>query len=236
LESAVQINNDAKIDVLRLGRLQTPVFVVDDVMKNPENLFEAAQESDFKSEPNDYYPGVRAPISRTYIQTICEHFFEHWRETFSLRQSEKFEFILSAFSMTTIPEKQLKPIQMLPHFDTEEDNQIAIVHYLCDDHHGGTGFYRHKTTSIERVVKANLSEYGRHLKQEAMAAKLHLDRKYVGQEHPMFTSIGSVAARFNRLIAYPSNLLHSGLIKPGIDLSSNPNEGRLTTSSFVRFV
>jgi len=233
---ATQVNPRAKTQVMKLGKLKTPVIVVDDAVIQPESLLEAANKAEFKAQPRDYYPGVRAPVTDKYVQHICEHFFDSWRDIFGLQQAERLETVLSAFSMTTMPANQLKPIQMLPHFDTVEQHQVAVVHYLCDEEHGGTGFYCHKSTSIERVIESNLVKYGKTLKQEAVAAELHTNRKYLGLNHSLFESIGSVTSRFNRLVVYPSNLLHSGLIKPEVDLNNHPSHGRLTTSSFIRFI
>jgi hypothetical protein len=38
----------------------------------------------------------------------------------------------------------------------------------------------------------------------------------------------------DRLIIYHGSLLHSGIIPPGMKLSADPREGRLTANLFVR--
>lgn len=235
VDTQLSFNLQAQVTQLSVGELSTPIVIIDDVLANPQGLLQRAAKVVFRSEPRDFYPGQRAAIGCQYIEKLAENYLPLFSELYGFSQSALPEVILSAFSLTTTPERQLKPIQMLPHFDNTTDTQLAAVHYLCDDKHGGTGFFRHKSTGIERVTEHNLKQYGQTLKQQAIDAKLHQQPQYVGEQHELFTSIGSVDAKFNRLVIYPSNLLHSGLIKTATDLRQDPTQGRLTTSSFIAF-
>ena len=60
----------------------------------------------------------------------------------------------NTFSLITTPAQQLSAIQTLPHFDTNSPNLIAIIHYLGEGEHGGTGFFRHKKTEFETINTA----------------------------------------------------------------------------------
>jgi hypothetical protein len=48
-----------------------------------------------------------------------------------------------------------------------------------------------------------------------------------------FDEIGRVEARFNRLVVYPSNLFHSGILPDDYDFNPDPRRGRLTTNIFL---
>ena len=50
-----------------------------------------------------------------------------------------------------------------------------------------------------------------------------------------FELIHQVDYRPDRLLIYPGNLLHSGLIEPDRDLSADPARGRLTANLFLDF-
>lgn len=235
MQTGIQINRQAKPEIRYLGQLNTPVMILDDVILKPNILLEQAKSAQFTAQQNDFYPGVKAAVESDYIAEVCRLVQPFWQQALQLPVSAQAKVLFCAFAMTTTPIAQLRPIQMLPHFDTPEPNQIAIVHYLCSQQHGGTGFYRHKSTGIERVTADNLASYGNRLKTEAVAANLHLKKGYIEPEHGLFESIGQVACKFNRLIAYPSHLLHSGLIKPEIDLHPDAEQGRLTISAFAQF-
>ena len=45
--------------------------------------------------------------------------------------------------------------------------------------------------------------------------------------------IANVDAMFNRMIIYPSNILHSGNIAADFNFDQNPATGRLTLNSFI---
>ena len=69
---------------------------------------------------------------------------------------------------------------MLPHVDTTQNNQLAIVHYLCNNEHGGTSFYRHKASQFEVISAERLVGYSKQLKKEAMANQIPVIATDVG--------------------------------------------------------
>ena len=52
---------------------------------------------------------------------------------------------------------------------------------------------------------------------------------------PIIELIGEVEYRPNRMVIYPGNLLHSGLIQPDRDINDDPASGRLTANLFLYF-
>ena len=122
---------------------------------------------------------------------------------------------------------------MLPHIDTPQSNQFAVVHYLCNQDHGGTSFYRHKETSYQTITQDRLYNYANQVKKEAIANQIHKKPRYMNGSDKLFEQLYSVEARMNRAIIYPSNLLHSGNVNTALGLSSVPKKGRLTIGSFI---
>ncbi len=220
-----------------VGNDHIPVLVIDNLVLKPEQLVDLAcstqsAENEYQQQNSDYYPGVRRKAPLSYIDKITQ-LLPLFTASFGLTKAKQADVIMSAFSISTTVPEQLRPIQMLPHFDTPAENQFAMVHYLCDAEHGGTSIYRHKASGFERISPERLSLYRVQLKQQAIAARLHENPKYIDGDTALFSQIHSVAARMNRAIIYPSNALHSGNIQPELGLLSDPRQGRLTISSFV---
>ena len=73
----------------RLGKEQTPIFVIDHFMQDYSGAIEEAIKlcySDNKEQVGAYYPGVRAPVGADYgmsvlmhCQDIFYHFFSFYR-------------------------------------------------------------------------------------------------------------------------------------------------------------
>ena len=58
---------------------------------------------------------------------------------------------------------------------------------------------------------------------------------YPHAQTPGYTRTGYIEARFNRLVAYRSFTLHSGIVDPTGDLPADPARGRLTANFFVDY-
>ena len=122
----------------------------------------------------------------------------------------------------------------MPHFDTTAANQLAVVHYLCGPEHGGTSFYRHRSTGFETISHERLHRYAATLKREVMTEHPP-SAKYMEGDDSLFVRIAKFEARCNRALIYPSSVLHSGDI-PRVWPPETPLRAvRLTVNSFVRF-
>jgi len=232
-----QLNAEMKISSIIMGNEQIPLLVIDNLFINPEQLINVAcssesKEHHFQQQSSDHYPGIRKVAPPNYHNQLSQ-LFSLFKATFAITSASQADIIMSAFSITTTPEAQLRPIQMLPHFDSPVDNQLAMVHYLCDHQHGGTSWYRHKLSGFERITTTRHAAYRQQIKQQAIAEKLHEKPKYIEGDTDLFTQIHTVEAKMNRAVIYPSNALHSGNIRPELGLMSDPQQGRLTISSFI---
>lgn len=233
-----QFNQSMQIELFQIGKEKIPVFLIENFALFPENLIECAcqqhiEQTHYQYQKSDFYPGIRKPVPESYSKQINNTLLPILTNKLNMRGSFTSKTILSAFSITVTPANQLKPIQMVPHFDSSASNQYAVVHYLCDQKHGGTSFYRHKKTEYERITQARLNQYGTILKEQAQAKRLHENPQYIHGSNDLFEQTFSVDASRNRAIIYPSNALHSGNISALNNLSANPAQGRLTISSFI---
>lgn len=217
-----------------MGRERQRVLVVDDLLLRPQALVDhIAETARFEPEPQagNFYPGVRAPAPAGYVRALAAVVGALVAEAFPHVAGRRAE-TSSSLSLATLRPEELNLAQRAPHFDATSAGQIAVLHYLCDASHGGTAFYRHRSTGFETVSPDRLQPYVATLSVEFERAPP--PQAYVTGDTPLFEQIGAVEARFDRAVIYPSRLLHSGDIRPA-SLSSDPRRGRLTVNSFLVF-
>jgi len=228
------LNNKASITKITIGQENTPLLIIDNFAQNHHDLIlDAGDGSLFVADAKNFYPGKRKSTKASYAEQICSQYLPLFRSYFGFENSHGAKPVISAFAISDQAPERLRPMQMLPHFDTTHSNQLAIVHYLCEPEHGGTAFYRHNASGFETITTERLIGYGTQLKKESMANQLHLNPCYMAGSNNMFEQTYSVDACMNRAVIYPSNILHSGNINPTLGLSSDPKKGRLTIGSFI---
>lgn len=216
-----------------LGEEQRPLAVVEGFALDPEALLAYAESgAPLRATFGDFYPGIRKPAPPAYVDDLVQlgHVL---REHFAMPTHTTPRVIYCALSITTTEPHRLRPVQRVPHFDTSAANQLAIVHYLCGPEHGGTSFYRHRSTGFETISQQRIRDYSATLKREVMANPP--PAKYMDGDDALFTRIASYQARCNRALIYPSNVLHSGDIRRVSSPDVSPRAARLTVNSFVRF-
>lgn len=218
-----------------IGSEQRPLAVVEDFALDPEALIAYAESGEpFRATPGDFYPGIRKPAPPQYAEEFCARYGDVLRERFALPTHSMPRVIFCALSITTTEPHRLRPVQRVPHFDTSSPNQLAIVHYLCGPEHGGTSFYRHRSTGFETISQERIRHYSATLKREVMK-EYAPPPKYMDGDDRLFARIASYQARCNRALIYPSNVLHSGDIRRVSLAAAPPRAARLTVNSFLRF-
>lgn len=232
------VNSNPEVKVVYVGNEQLPVIVVDDLMKNPEELLKfAGNGADFESNDEDYYPGVRKPLPANYAANIADASSPLLRKVFKLDSFDCAvapEIGVCSLAITSCAPAKLLPIQCIPHFDSSNTCQFAVVHYLCQSHYGGTSFYRHKHTGYESVDPSRYRNYTKTLERQATTVGLP-KQEYINGDTALFTRVASFPARFNRAIFYHSHALHSGNIQSDLGFSVDPRKGRLTATTSLVF-
>ena len=183
----------------------------------------------------NYYPGLRRVITtadgaaNAYVEEACDRAGQFIAGAFGI---DRFNLLEASFSMVTTPPGELSPPQRAPHFDTTDQNHLALLHYLRVPPDSGTAFYRQRATGIERLTEANLELFVRAARSDA--AKLPADSGYIQGSDDFFEQIGAVEAVPDRMVIYQGSLLHSGIIPKDMVLSADPRVGRVTANIFVR--
>jgi hypothetical protein len=231
LNGKLRLHADFKADTVSVGAEHEPVIVIDNFLSEPEVMVEyAARQSDFDGVSDTFYPGSRAPIPPIYCFALRAFLGAVIAKGFGLGDSVVTRE-LSHFSLVTTPPERLGVVQRMPHFDSTNPKQLALLHYLCQPKHGGTSFYRHRRTGFERVDAARSHAYA-----SAVAADLAAlgppPAKYICGDDAMFERTHSFAAAFNRVLIYRSINLHSADIGPAFGFDADPSRGRLTANTF----
>ncbi len=228
------LNSQAILTKYLIGNDKVPLLIIDNFANSAIDLIEFAGDgSSFQADGKNFYPGKRKLMPSEYGEQICRQYLSHFHSFFGCPQTSTAKNVMSALAVADTPVQQLRPMQMLPHIDTPQSNQFAVVHYLCDKDHGGTSFYQHRETGYQTITQDRLYHYASQVKKEAIVNQIHKTPRYMNGSDKLFEQLYSVEARMNRAIIYPSNLLHSGNINTALALSSEPKKGRLTIGSFI---
>jgi hypothetical protein len=210
------------------GGEQEPVVVIDGFASEPAELIDQAAASTF-SAMSPYYPGVRAALDAATATSMISALTSTIAETFGVA-SPVVEGCF--FSVVTTPRDKLAPIQRLPHYDGVERGRLAMILYLCAPMHGGTSFYRHRSTGFETVTPERFARY-----RDALADDVRRHgmppADYIAGDTALFERIGTVTPAFNRAVLYRGCSLHSGDIGSGFRFDPDPRSGRLTLNAFI---
>jgi hypothetical protein len=209
------------------------VYVVDDALLEPERYVEWAAVNADAFRPVDFnaYPGTYVLLPDLIDEALRHYFTVHMRGRFDARRLEQMHCRLS---MVTLPPDALRPYQWLCHsdrydLDAARSIQASVLYLFKDASLGGTSFYvPAKSADETRQLFRDSAE----LSGEAFAQRYGIQPGYMHASNAYFTRIGSVPARWNRLIFYDGSLLHSGSIDAPEKLSGDPRTGRLTFNGF----
>jgi hypothetical protein len=229
------LNSRLQVSLDHLGREREPLLILDAVMQRPEALIDyAASEVDFRPAwtASGGFPGLRAPAPLNYVNLLVRSLSPILEKAFGLA-GVKLARAECNFSLVTLRPEELKPLQLIPHADTDDPLQFAILHYLCDPRFGGTAFYRHRATGFETLRPERIAQFER-VRDRELASEPP-GAAYIVGDSPHYERIGAADARFDRVIVYRSRTLHSGLIAPDAPLSEDPRRGRLTANIFVNY-
>jgi hypothetical protein len=211
-----------------IGNARAPVLVIENAWPHPQTLFEIAAARKDYSARSLYYPGVRSSAPPEYAHSIVANLRDLIRTTFDL--AGELVITDSTFSLVVTPPDKLVPFQRVPHFDSADQNRIAVLHYLSGL--GGTSFYRHRSTGTE-VVTADMQEtYMRSVNSEVKNVGMP-PSQYVDGDTPLFERTARYDAVFNRMLVYRGSMLHSVNVPAGFVPDTNPRTGRLSINTFL---
>ena len=234
--SEFEVNDRVSPDIRIVGNERTPVIVVDDPIVATDALKElAVQDKHFHVHRHDGYPGVRTELPGDYVDALAPLLTSLLRDVYEIPDSHEYKLIHRLYSLITTPPEDLGILQRVPHFDALTGWYFATVHYLNSGSYAGTGIFRHRPTGFERITEDRYPDYVQ-AAEAYMKANGPPAAEYMASTNDHYELIEEIEYRPNRLLIYPSNLLHSSLIRSSRNIDWNPSTGRLTANIFINFV
>ena len=225
----------ANPSAVTLGEHQA--LIIDDFLLAPEAMRSAALAAEFSQYPGyenkKGYPGIRAIAPYAYSVNLTLFLEPLLKAFFNVPTELDIRKSVCAFSLTTMTPQELGPLQRTPHFDASTPHHLAVLLYLCGEEHGGTAFYRHNATGIQRLTAENREHYLDVYYEEINRRRPAM--RYFDESDEQFTRVGFIPAKFNRLVAYRGSLLHSACINPKLSIGTDPRVHRLTVNTFYDF-
>jgi len=225
-----QLHPKISYQAYTVGREQTPLLVIDNFIKDAHSLVDYCMAINKFNKVDNFYPGLRMHAPDLYIKAVHFYLADLLGAVFGLTP-DKIAGGKSLYSMVLTQPDHLERKQCLPHIDSFLSGDLACVHYLCDKDQGGTALYRHKKTGYEKITSETIDQYNQAVIDEGA---LDFEKKtYMNGSNNYFEQIAKIDAMFNRMVIYPSNILHSGNIPADFTFDPNPATGRLTLNSFI---
>ena len=205
-------------------------ITVDGFMKSPQTAIDCACLQKF-AKITPQYPGIRAPmrddVGRQWLVQLTPQLDETFGESASGWEMQAW------FSIVTTPPAELIPLQRFPHVDGTDPRQLAMMLYLHETDHGGTGFFRHRSSGLSSLTDESFPSYRAALEEDVRKKGIP-QSAYVTDGAPFFDLLHASGGAFNQAVFYRGNLLHSGLISNNAELPADPRKGRLTINAFFR--
>jgi hypothetical protein len=206
------------------------LVTISEMMKSPGTAIDSIFLHKF-AKITPQYPGVRAPLDSAVGTAWLAQLSPLLNQWFGPADT-KWE-MQAWYSLVTTPPAALAPIQRFPHVDGTDPSQIAMMLYLHRTGHGGTAFFRHRSTGLSALTAQDYPRYAQALHADVARTGVP-PAAYPTDGAPHFERIHAVAGHFNQAVFYRGNILHSGIIDNAAPLPADPRTGRLTINAFFR--
>lgn len=229
----LSVNLDAPIEFIDVPGTQEQVIIIDDFLIDPEPVLEFAHKHAYFHQvgaDGTFYPGRREQMPAPYIRAL---------ESLLNRDNYPFTCGLgpqavsrAMLSLITLNADQLSDVQRMPHIDSSDNLAFASVHYLSQSPRGGTAIYRHKSSGTVQVTAQNQAVVHQMIADVKSNQAQHTG--YISGDTDVFEVVVNIPEKFNRLVIYKSNLLHSAQLSHPNSTKDCARDGRLTVASFFR--
>lgn len=234
-DAAVNINPHGKLQVLQVGNERTPVIIIDDFMEDTSGVIaNACAQKNYGPDQTSAYPGLRARLPRSYVIPVVTSVYRLLFQVYKVPAELNLKPVNTVYSLIATPEGNLSLAQRVPHFDSNRPFYLAVLHYLNPGAYCDTGLFRHRPTGYERISEERKMDF-MEASRQFLALHGEPENRYIRTSTEHFELYEQIAYRPNRLVVYPGNLLHSGLVDPEVDIDPNPATGRLTANIFLDF-
>ena len=234
LNSKLRLHANFRHEIVYIGNDAAPVLMVDNFLSDPEIVREYVVGQGIFKPGHASYPWIQSVVPPVYVHALRLFLVDIIKPVFGLENAQLAK-AFSGFSLVTTPPDKLNIAQCLPHFDSTDPKQIALLHYVCPPGKGGTAFYRHRRTGYEYVDETRLANYTDSVNAELREMGM-IPARYVNGSTSQYERIAGFEPVFNRVLIYRSMTLHSADIAEDFDFDPDPRTGRLTVNALFNFV
>lgn len=210
------------------------LLIVDDFYADPYEVRENALKLSFSPQSEivrgsrgGFYPGSLAGVQRADpgVEATLDGVRMLLHEKFGVEI--KPSDLVSDFAIISLPSAELVPAQRHPHADV--GNPFLGLVYLNPFIDSGTSFYRHRETGLHAALSEEQKRFIIDFTSDPRNSVR--DQGYILGSNRYWERIHAVAGVFNRFVAYPSHVIHSGDIY--LPTSARLGEHRLTQRFLV---
>ena len=233
----IRLNPDAEIRLESINAEHNYV-IVDDFVENPQVIVDFAyRNADAFSIPENSYPGPLFDVAQDAMTDIYRFIRRKMSRYFPfLRGGVRLSTYLS---MATLQPDELSNLQRLCHTDPRQDqsrrNYAGLIYLFENEQLGGTGFYRWKNRKlVEEATALELAnpEQALQFLQENFPTYRE-PATYMSESNEIAELLGTIPARYNRMVFYSGDIPHSAAIAEPQLLSKDFRSGRLTLNCFA---
>ena len=195
-----QLNAHRRVQSVRIGVGRHHLLIIDDLFAHPRDISKFMDELYYtdSEEVRQSAPGYRCVMNFPNRDEIYRECFEQHYKIYQIKLlSEQRPSFDRYFDGAPIIRASSCP----PHVDVTPNSSYAFVIYMNEKNlHGGTQFLRHTTNGMET---SNGSD---EVFEQQTTIRLNTPWDYEPLEWQQYFL---APMRFNRLVSYRSNLLHS---------------------------
>ena len=225
------LSNGIELTIECVGNEQTPIVIIDNFSALPER---PTSLEGFAPDEQSYYPGIRKVLPKPYVIKALQSVYMALYDIYQIPKQKQLKVLDNYFSLITKQPEELELLQRLPHFDSTHDHYFALLHYLDENSHGGTGLFRHNKTGFESITDDNIEQYLEICQQE-ITAHGEPPQVFPSQSTQQFELYYQIPYKPNRVAIYPGKLLHSTIVNVETDVSEQLCSGRLTSNIFIEY-
>ena len=230
----LKINPELRVQQVKIPGTSLYATIVDDFLLDTNSVMEFAHNIAYFNpmfSDNSFYPGIRDHMPLPYMRLLKRFFEDRVLGKTNNQNDNTSSFHKCLLSLTTCQPSQLTIEQRLPHIDSFDERDYAFVHYLSGEELCGTSIYRYKPKNLIQFTAEH----------KPVLAKMVTDIKasptdhqgYITSTTSIFEQVLNIDAKFNRLVIYKGNLLHSANLVSQKSYNNNPKTGRLSIASFA---
>lgn len=229
----LEINPELIIEKVKIPNTNLHAYIIDDFLLDTDSVMFFANNFAYFNpmfSDNSYYPGIRDNMPLPYKKLLQS--FVQDKVVPIINDKNNYTVLMHKclLSLTSCKPSELLLEQKMPHVDSCKSNEFALVHYLSGKEFGGTSLYRYKPKSLIEFSQNDESVLDEMLASVSATQKEHSG--YLTKSTSIFEQILSIEAKFNRLVVYQGNILHSANLATEQSYSGDARNGRLSIASF----